>query len=405
MEILFVSHKYPPATGGMEKQSYELIKGMETCVTVRKIVYTGEESSFQFFRKLNGRILAMIHRYPKISVVHFNDGLIAALSLWHVGYVHLKRVVTLHGLDVVFPWKIYQRFILPRFNRFDQVVTVSKATAKAAIERGIAADKITVIPNGIDHHFAQATQEKQWIDFCIKYDIPQNRRILTTLGRPVKRKGFSWFIKNVLPKLSEESYLVMAGPFSVEPSKKEKWLNRLPARWRELYMLMMGYPSDEQELRGLLCDERYSNQVKHVGKLPQEDLQVLLAEATAFVMPNIRVSGDMEGFGLVCLEASISGAIVIASELEGITDAIHHRKNGLLIEAENEALWVQTLKQLFVDSKAMVEQREAYRNYTLNHFGWDKMVKDYARLFERLQLEKEEKGCCVHTQHPSVHYF
>src|SRR5690606_36679031 len=92
MEILFVSHKYPPATGGMEKQSYELIEGMRAHAIVRKIVYTGDESYFQFFRKLNGRILSMIHRYPKIGIIHFNDGLIAAVSLWHVGYTHLRRV-------------------------------------------------------------------------------------------------------------------------------------------------------------------------------------------------------------------------------------------------------------------------------------------------------------------------
>lgn len=221
MEILFVSHKYPPATGGMEKQSYELIEGMRAHATVRKIVYTGEENYFQFFRKLNGRILAMIHRYPKIRVVHFNDGLIAAVSLWHVGYSHLRRVVTLHGLDVVFPLHMYQRFILPRFNRYDHIVAVSQETASAAIGRGIDARKVSVIANGIDHQLAPKNDVESWDRFRQNYQLPEGKKILVTLGRLVKRKGFSWFIREVLPLLPEDCYLVMAGPFSKEVSDRK----------------------------------------------------------------------------------------------------------------------------------------------------------------------------------------
>src|SRR5690606_37047691 len=144
MEILFVSHKYPPATGGMEKQRYELIEGMRAHATVRKIVYTGEESYLQFFRKLNGRILTMIHRYHQISVIHFNDGLIATMSLWHVGYKHMRSVDTCQGVDVVLPLKAYQRIIFARFNHYDVIVAVSRATANAAISRGISTRNTSV---------------------------------------------------------------------------------------------------------------------------------------------------------------------------------------------------------------------------------------------------------------------
>src|SRR5690606_29040963 len=384
MEVLFVSHKYPPATGGMEKQSYELIEGMHAHVVVRKIVYTGKESYFHFFRKLNGRILAMVHRYPNIRVVHFNDGLIAALSLWHVGYDHLRRVVTLHGLDVVFPLGLYQRFILPRFNRYDRVVAVSQATAVAAIRRGIDEKKVSVISNGIDHRLAPKTDVTEWGKFQRKYHLPHGSKILVMLGRPVKRKGFSWFVREVLPLLPEEYYLVMAGPFSREVSKTEERLRWLPGRWRQLYMLFMGYPSDEMEWRSLLNDSAYVDRIKHVGKLPREELDVLLSHGEAFLMPNISVEGDMEGFGLVCLEASACGAMVLASAIDGIVDAIQHRKNGIHVEPENAQAWSSAIQGLVYDGKG--EQRHAYRTYTLAHFGWDKMVHGYAALFKELSV-------------------
>ncbi|PRD44577.1 glycosyltransferase family 4 protein [Sphingobacterium haloxyli] len=385
MEILFVSHKYPPATGGMEKQSYELIEGMHAYATVRKIVYKREESYFHFFRKLNGRILAMIHRYPKIELVHFNDGLIAAVSLWHVGYDHLRRVVTLHGLDVVFPLSIYQKFILPRFNRYDHIVAVSRATAAAAISRGVEERKISVIANGIDHQLKPKSCLKSWEEFRQKYNLPSSRKILVALGRPVKRKGFSWFIREVLPQLPDDCYLVMAGPFSNDLPKTEKWLTRLPKRWRELYTLFMGYPSDQKDIYRLLNDGKYNERTTHVGKLPMDELGVLLSHAEAFVMPNIRVEGDMEGFGLVCLEASVCGTVVLASAVDGITDAIQHQKNGIQVEPENVEAWLLAIQELLYNNTGK-QQSDSFRTYTLAHFGWDKMVKGYASLFKKLMI-------------------
>ncbi len=42
----------------------------------------------------------------------------------YIAITHLKRTVTLHGLDAVFPNGIYQRFIFPKFNRFDLIFTI-----------------------------------------------------------------------------------------------------------------------------------------------------------------------------------------------------------------------------------------------------------------------------------------
>ncbi|MDR1601380.1 MAG: glycosyltransferase [Tannerella sp.] len=51
----------------------------------------------------------------------------------------------------------------------------------------------------------------------------------------------------------------------------------------------------------------------------------------AFLMPNIPVEGDMEGFGLVCLEASACGTLVFAADIDGIPDAVRNGKNGFLL--------------------------------------------------------------------------
>ena len=51
MEVLFITHKYPPSIGGMEKQSYELINGFAKIHKVHTLVYDNESSKVKFLLK------------------------------------------------------------------------------------------------------------------------------------------------------------------------------------------------------------------------------------------------------------------------------------------------------------------------------------------------------------------
>ncbi len=149
-------------------------------------------------------------------------------------------------------------------------------------------------------------------------------------------------------------------------------------------MLFLGFPSDQVELRKLLQEDSHQHRLKHVGKLPLDDLQVLLAHAHAFLMPNIKIEGDMEGFGLVCLEASMCGTMVLASDIEGITDAIIHEKNGIQVPHEDAQAWQLAIGKILDSDSLHTEQRQAYRSFTLRTFSWEKMVNGYARLFQAI---------------------
>lgn len=399
-EILFVSHKYPPATGGMEKQSYELIQGVAKHTKVHLLVYKkGEQNLITFFLGLNRKILQMLKVNPGIQVIHFNDGLIASLALFHKGYEHIKRVVTLHGLDVVFPLRYFQQKIIPQFNRYDLLITVSHATAKEAVYRGISEDKIRIIANGVDHQIADQCEMKLE-HLQIKYPILQSKpNYLITLGRPVKRKGFSWLLNQVVRDLPKDFQLLMVGPFNAEPKWTEKLLRLLPRKLYHLFTLFLGYPSDEAQIRQLLKDPEIASKVVHLGKVPFHDLQALLANSTAFLMPNIHVPGDMEGFGLVCLEASLAGTLALASATEGITDAIHDRKNGILLPSADKEAWRTMILQLLEDPTAFNDLKRSYQTYSKAHYSWKLMACNYWDVFQ--ELVKEEQISSVDLQRVS----
>lgn len=384
MEILFVSHKYPPSVGGMEKQSFELIEGVKPYAKVHTLVYKGG-GKLWFFLSLAKKITLICRENPEISVVHFNDGLIGAICAQHRGYTHCKRVVTLHGLEVVFPNKWYQKYIFPRFNRFNLVIAVSTATRDACLARGIDPNRVAVVPNGVDHELANLLPVPDFAAFFEeKYHLNvRNKKILVTMGRAVQRKGFSWLMENVLPRLSGEFVLLMIGPFQRKKSRMARFMGFLPPKLARQLVLFLGFPSDEDHLRHLLNSPRFQGKVYHLGKLPFGDVQQILAASTAFLMPNVHINGDMEGFGLVCLEAALSGTRVLAADLEGITDAIQNGKNGVLLPSGDADAWTLEIQKLLDETSLDNHDLARYKKYTLEHFSWAKMARDYVRLFEQ----------------------
>jgi glycosyltransferase involved in cell wall biosynthesis len=387
MEILFVSHKYPPAVGGMEKQSYELINGMSRLAKVHSLVYCGKESRIRFFISLEKRISQILIRFPAIRIIHFNDALIASVCLRHKSYCHLYRTVTVHGLDIVFPSRIYQKHILPAFNRFDLIIAVSQATAKACIERGIRQEKVVVIPNGVDHNLLKTQPSTDFSDTCKEtYGIDlKGKTVFLALGRPVKRKGLSWFLAHVVPLLTGNFIFLIVGPYHQSRPVMDWLFSCLPDKTQQLLALFLGYPNDENRIRALLCQSGFENKAVHLGKLRFDDLIQMLASVDALVMPNIRVEGDMEGFGLVGLEASLSGAWVFASAIDGIPDAIHPDHNGTLLPPKNEKVWAGILNDYIAAPNHTQVLREKSGTYTAAHFSWDKMTAAYLENFHQLQ--------------------
>ena len=384
MEILFVSHKYPPATGGMEKQSFELINGMKRLTKVHALVYQPGESRVRFFRMLDKRIRLILEENPDISVIHFNDGLMAAFSLLHGDYPSLKRTVTLHGLDVVFPSYLYQRYILPRFKSFDLIIAVSRATADACEKRGIPMEKIVVIHNGVDDG-PVITMAREEVDQLLaeKYHVQsRGKRLLVSIGRPVKRKGFSWFIEYVMPLLHSDFIFLTVGPVSKRKSRMSDF-PLLPKSLKRKLELFLGTPDDEYPMEKLMKKDR-NGRVNRLGKLALDEIQAILGVADAFIMPNIEVEGDMEGFGLVCLEASLCGTSVFASASGGITDAIVHEKNGILLPPGDAISWAKSLNQLIDDPHSIRLNKDEISSFTREHFSWKKMCAEYLFHFYRI---------------------
>ena len=68
-----------------------------------------------------------------------------------------------------------------------------------------------------------------------------------------------------------------------------------------------------------------------IGRASEHKLHAALVESDLFIFPLKRVEGDVEGFGMVAVEAAAFGLPSVAFSEGGVTDAIHHGKSGFLV--------------------------------------------------------------------------
>lgn len=345
----------------MQRVSMQLVRELKRKKDVEVRTELMESSWQSIGLKTTGFLLKQIWQLPRIArefnadVILFSSMVTASLAVFIHKRVQIPMVTINHGQDVTLPSNLYQWFVPKVFKRLDGVISVSRATRQACIERGMSAEKGIALPNGFDLENMDRIPPPQIAkkDLQQLFDIPlDNHRMILSVGRQVKRKGQEWFIRYVFPKVNSETVFVIVGD-GPEFENIQQALEEVEERKR-VYLL---------------------------GRQPDEILQKCYAAADIFVMPNIPVEGDMEGFGIVMLEANMGGTPVIASKLEGIKDVIADGENGHLIPVGEEQLFAAKIDEVLKADPTVFQKKT--RSYIQNNFAWNHVVTEYIEYLKR----------------------
>jgi phosphatidylinositol alpha-1,6-mannosyltransferase len=268
--------------------------------------------------------------------------------------------MTIHGLEATHEGTLYRHLIPPFIRRQTQLVAVSEET-KRAVDAGLPGARVVVVNNGIRDVFYAKSKRQDNLRIIVRetgLELSQleQSRILYSNGRLVKRKGVQWFVENVMPGLVQESDQPL------------------------LYLISSTGP-DQAFIEETIRKHHLEAQVKLLGRIPDDLRDILYNTADIFVMPNIPVPNDMEGFGLVALEAASCGTMVVASNLEGISDAIHDSNNGLLVEPQNADEYRRTI---LTTLRRPSLNPMAVRNYTLAHYSWETAATEYIAVMQNV---------------------
>jgi phosphatidylinositol alpha-1,6-mannosyltransferase len=357
MKILFITRKFPPSTGGMESFAFGLSNALagKTSVTLVKWGGHGRAKTVlvalpylfcrAFWKLLTG----------KVDIIHAQDGLLAPLGYILSRLFRKPFVLVIHGLDATYRNPLFRAIAPWTMRRSAAAICISQAAAQAAQEAGVAEEKVHVIPIAVTDALYGKSDRAALLQ---RLELPGDTKFLLTVGRLVKRKGVAWFIGEVLPGLAK--------------------------RYPELVYLVIGEGQERANIQAAIEKHDLQRHVRLLGRVTGDLYEAAYNGADVFVMPNINVPGDIEGFGLVLLEASTCVLPVVAADTEGIRDAVEDGKNGMLVPVRDAAAFQREIGR-FLDDPALAKRFGAgSRDFTLATYQWDKIAGRYIEQYQRL---------------------
>ncbi len=363
--ILLVTSEFPPGPGGIGHHAWFLAKQLSanpdieihviapddyTSLEARKSFDEGQP--FQVFRfiKLGKltyilRLLTLVkllkeHRYTHI----WSSGKFSLWMIW-IQKLFLSKANTLcilHGTEVNLNSKILRRFTHQSIFRFQSIVSVSKFTESLLPDWILNRHKgLRVIPNGLDKSDLVLTGNK-------KLD---GRPALLTVGHVSPRKGQHRMIKalpEVLQKFPNAVYHIVGKPLD-----QVKLTQLAIALGIEDKVVFHGAANEH----ALLWD--YYNAA---------DIFILLSENQS--------NGDVEGFGIVALEANILGTPVIGAKYCGVEEAVNNRESGVLVDGNNAEEIVQAIDYCMKNQAIL---KVSSQEWAISH-DWDIVAKRFFEL-------------------------
>jgi phosphatidylinositol alpha-1,6-mannosyltransferase len=145
----------------------------------------------------------------------------------------------------------------------------------------------------------------------------------------------------------------------------------------DVVYLVAGEGPERARIEGAIAAGQLQSRVKLLGSITDAELETLYYGSDLFIMPNVPVANDMEGFGLVMLEAGLCGLPTIASSLEGIADVISDGDNGHLVPALDAESFRSAIMRYYSDSLLLASAASRAREFTVSRFGWSGVVDRY----------------------------
>ena len=131
----------------------------------------------------------------------------------------------------------------------------------------------------------------------------------------------------------------------------------------------------EQKLGKMVGEMKLQSAVRFVGSVSDEERAAYFALCDLFVMPSRQIGPDVEGFGLVFLEAALFGKSAIGGRSGGILEAVLDGKTGAIVDPLDPAAFARVVVQLLRDEAQRYEFGQNAKARVLHEFRWEKQIE------------------------------
>jgi len=423
LKILLFTLEYPPFKGGVANYYYNLIKHWPK----KKEIFILNNNDNQLinkklpFLKWLPSFYYLLKKIKKNNIKYIIVGHILPLGIitWILSYfLNFKYSIFLHGMDFTYSQKKNRKKILTKkiLTKANYIFCANSYVADLVRKEYNFKNKIKIINPGIDSNFSleqkQSIKQKKQ-ELIKKYNL-KNKIILFSLGRLVKRKGFDQVIKALNLIESEQAIVRLQLNLNYHYFKQENLEKKnqflegetLESRLQEInsapsqsperncddknlnyHYFIAGQGPDEEYLKNLLKNKNkinkpcfyqnnFNNKITFLNQISEIEKWSWLSLSDIFLMPSRNINGDVEGFGIVYLEANLMNTPVIASYSGGIQDAVINNFNGLLVDPENTKELANSITKLIKDKNLRQKLGNQGKQRVLNNFQWSKKIKE-----------------------------
>lgn len=286
-------------------------------------------------------------KIEKIIVAQVLPGGTIALILKKI--FRVPYILSFHGLDIALAQKNKRKkFLFNKIVKNSEQIIVNSCYTKELLKKNYTQsdidNKIKVIypcPNIKVDSLQSNLKIKEQIKTRINLS---NKKILLTVGRLVKRKGHDMVLRAL-----------------------EKVVNKEP----DFMYLIVGRGAEEDNLKEQIKTLGLTDKVAILNDIMNYELPSIYELADIFIMPSRQLAdGDVEGFGIVYLEANLFGKPVIAGRSGGVVEAVKHNYSGLLVDPQNSNEIAQAIISLLENPQKAVQLGNQGCSRVKQEFTW-----------------------------------
>ncbi len=376
-KILCITNDFGPRAGGIETFIIGLIERMPKGTV---IVYTSQQGDTRDYdaQWLNdygvevirdkskvllpsprvGRAVRALIRERAITKVFFGAAAPLGLLAHGVRKAGAKKIVALsHGHEVWWAKLWPFSWAMRRIGRGVDSLTYLGDFTKNAISRALTPDAINSmvrIAPGIDtEHFAPAVDSE-----LLKRELDlEGKRVIVSVGRLVHRKGQDTLVE-ALPEILKE--------------------------YPDAHLLFVGVGPHLEYIHKRAIQLGVLANISFVGRVQYSELPRFISVGEIFAMPSrSRLAGlEVEGLGIVYLEASACELPVVGGLSGGAPDAVLEGETGFAVDGLNPIAVASAVNQLLADPDRAKEMGRRGRQWIIDEWEWRHWSARFNSLFD-----------------------
>lgn len=352
-KYLLVTLEYPPFAGGVANYYENIVKHWPEKISVLnnnegKLI----NNNLPFLKWLPAIFeLRKKIKQEKINYIIVGNILPLGTAVYFLSKIFkLKYAVILHGTDMAYALKKdrKKKISMKILQKADKIICNSSFGVdfmEKSFGSNLSAKTIAVNP-GVNLEIKINEELKNKL--IEKYEL-KDKFVLLSISRLIKRKGSDKIIQAMPEVLKEipnlEYFIAGAGP-------DKKYL---------------------EEIKNSFLATR--NKIHFLDQVSEEEKWAWLSICDLFVLPTRTEDGNMEGFGIVYLEANLVGKAVLAGKSGGVSEAVEDKITGVLVDPKNVIEIADSIIELIENNDLRQKLGEQGKERVIKNFVWKNQVE------------------------------